>query len=309
MTPADFDVEVKLTSELTASERARLCSLFGEVFHRPFPEDLFLRKYRGAHTGDSLHCLAIHNQIAGAFSAVLFRYSFFGREYLFATAIDLMLQTKFRPNVALMRRMSKALYSRLAAAGVAFVFSCVREEMMRFHQVVGGWRRIGRLSYQVVPMRGPHIPGAASCLRMLVRSANAINGAGVDRATAPPPIEKVNDGCFRAYRYSFFPTEYRTVQMGEGGAVYTGKMFWELPGAPKGVTLSMLVDVWPQRPAVFDAAVQHIARTNSDVDYLIYPGYLPFQPRRMWRVPQRLERPRYFLGGRILRPDLIDERV
>jgi hypothetical protein len=308
MSAADFDVEVKLTSELTARERARFCWLFEDVFQRQFPEDLFLRKYRDAYMGDSLHCLAIRDEIAGAFSAVLFRYSFFGRECLFAIAIDLMLETRFRPNVALMRRTSEALYSRLAASGVAFVFSCVREEMMRFHEVIGRWRRIGRVRYQAAPIRGPHVPGLGACLRMLVRASNGIGGAGVSDAAAPA-IEKVNDLPFRAYRYSFFPTEYRTVRVAEGEAVYTGKMFWDLPGAPKGIALSLLVDVWPQRLDVFDAVVQHIARTDRDVDYLIYPGYLAFQPRRMWRVPERLEPTRYFLGGRILRPDLIDERV
>jgi hypothetical protein len=304
-----FGIEVKLTSELTPGERARMCSLFGEVFHRPFPEDLFLRKYADAYSGDSFHCLAVRDEIAGAFSAVLFRYSFFGEERVFASAIDLMLESQYRPNVGLMKRMSGSLYKRLAEAGVSFVFSSVREEMMRFHQVVGGWRNIGRLSYYIAPVRGPRIPGAGALLRTLTRAFNAITTVGRDGPPKGLPIQKWNDDPFLAYRYSFFPTEYRQVKVEGGEAVYTGRMFWNLPGAPEHLRLSLLVDVRPSRRSVFDAVVREIVRTVRDIDYLIYPGHLPFQPRLLWRVPRRMERPRYYLGGRILRPDLIDDRV
>jgi hypothetical protein len=305
MSPA-FDVEVKLSSELASAERAQFCSLFGEVFHRPFPEDLFVRKYLQAHTGNSFHSLAWRDGIAGAFSAVLFRYSFFGRECTFATAIDLMLDRRFRPATALMRRMSEALYARLADAGVAFVFSCVREEMMRFHQVLGGWRNIGSLSYYALPVCAPRFPGSAGLLRSLIRTGNTIKRAG---AAGDYPIAKIDDAAFRSYRYSYFETEYRSVSVDGGAAVYTGRMFWPLPGAPEDLHLSMLVDVWPLQPEVFDGLTREIVRKDRSIDYLIYPGCLPFQPRSLWRVPRRLERPRYFLGGRVLRPDLIDARV
>lgn len=300
-----FTVEVKRTNELTAMERSRLCSLFGSVFGRPMPEDLFLRKYRDAPCGDSLHCLAIQDGIAGSFAAIVQRYSFFGRDCLFAIAIDLMLEAKYRPNIALMRRMSEALYARLAESGVAFVFSCVREEMMRFHQVAGGWRQIGPLSYFVAPVRAPRYPGLPAVLRAAIRLANVLAGSGA----ATPAIDKRNDSLFRAWRYSFFPTDYRTAEAAAATGIYTGKTFWDLPGAPAGARLSFLIDVWPPTQAAIDAVVADIARREADIDYLIYPGLIPFQPRRMLRVPRRFEKPRYHLGGRILRPDVVDDRL
>ncbi len=304
-----FDVEVRVTTELPASDRARLCALFEQIFNRPFSEDMFFRKYGDAYSGTSLHCLARRDDIAGAFSAVLFRYSFFGRSCVFATAIDLMLESTYRPNVALMKRMSEALYSRLAETGVAFVFSCVREEMMGFHKVVGGWRNIGQLSYYIAPVGGSMIPGTGAVLRGLLKTINAVYGAKAIEVEREQPIDKLNDELFRKYRYAFFPTEYHTVEVEGGHAIYASKLFWPLPGAPKGIRLGFLIDVWPSTRPVFDAVVREIARTDAAIDYLIYVGRLSFQPRLWWRVPERLQRPRYYLAGKILRPDLADERI
>jgi hypothetical protein len=300
-------VEVRRTGELAAEDRARLCALFESVFHKPCPEDLFLRKYAAAWRGYSYHALArSEGVVVGSYSAVPFRYSFFGQEVLFATGVDLMVESPIRGNVLTPRSLSNALYSSLAADGIAFVFGCAREEMLLFHQRLGGWRTIGPMPYYVAPIRGPRLPGAAALLRVLVRAAN------LPAAVPPirePEIYKVNDRAFRDYRYGILPTEYRTIAAAGGQGIYTRRLYYEIPGIPRGIRVSLLLDVSPFRADVFDEIVRAIRRQEPQIDYLAYQGWLPFRPKSMWRVPQFLERPHWYACGRILRPDVVDERI
>jgi hypothetical protein len=300
-------VEVKRTCDLTPAERTRLCALFESVFQKPCPEDVFLRKYAKAWPGFSYHALVrADGSIMGGYSAIPMRYSFFGSEASFAIPADLMMDSGYRGNLKAVYELSNALYARLADAGVVFVFGSLREEMVTFHQRLGGWRMIGPMPYYVAPLRGPHVPGAGLLLRMLVRATNLIGQA---ESTRLPEIHKIDDGDFRKYRYSIFPTEYRTIAAGGGGGIYTGRLFYEIPGIPRGIRVSLLLDVSPLRARVFDEVVRAIRGAEPQVDYLAYQGYLPFRPKRMWRVPRRFERPHWYACGRILRPDLVDERV
>ncbi len=292
-------IELRRTDELAAADRARLCALFESVFQKACPEDLFLRKYAQAWQGRSYHALARHQGvIAGAYSAIPVRYSYFGRETLFAIPADLMMEPRFRGDVKAVYQLSRALYESLADAGVAFVFGSLREEMVSFHERLGGWRKIGPMPYYVAPLRGP--------LSVLARAAGLFRPAA---AMPEPEIGKIDDRAFRDYRYRIFPTEYRTIAAGGGQGIYTGRMFYEIPAIPRGMRLSLLVDVSPLRPGVFNAVVEAIRRTEPRIDYLAYQGRLPFRPKLMWRVPRNFERPRWYACGRILLPEALDQRI
>ena len=56
-------------------------------------------------------------------------------------------------------------------------------------------------------------------------------------------------------------------------------------------------------------AVERILELEPGLDYLLYMGVLPFSSRLMTRVPDRFEKQSWVLVGRILRKDLVDERV
>jgi len=302
-------IEVRRTDDLSGEDPSRLCSLFQDTFGKAFPEELFSRKYTRAWPGYSYHALTRSDSgIVGAYSAIPYRYSFFGREMPFAIGVDLMLESRFRGNVGTVRRMSDALYACLADAGIVFVFGSAREDMFLFHQRVGGWREIGPVFYYIAPLRVPRVPGAAALLRTLIRLAR-LAAPGRGEGVPPPGICKIDDSLFEAYRYGIFPTEYRKIEVTGGQGIYTGRLYYEIPGIPKNIRVSLLVDVRPLSRVVFNETVRAIMRCERNIDYLVYQGWLPFQPALMWRVPRGLERVHWYACGRILRPDMVDERI
>jgi Acetyltransferase (GNAT) domain len=286
---------VKTTPELSAEEFRQLCELFTEVFHKPRPEDVLRRKYAGS--GHSVHSLMLDgSRIVGAFSAIPVRYGFFGREVLFAPTADLMIAQPYRGPVRQLQMLGQGLFDGLRDSGVAFVFACLREEMKIVHQAASRWRTVGKVSYYAAPRNR-----VARCLLRL----RPDRGAGAGKW----PIEKIRDQRFVQWRYGIFPASYQTLTLSGGGAVYTTQPFYPIEGLPPQLRVGLLLDVWPLDSSTFNLAVAEICRREPRLHFLAYQGVLPFRPREMFPVPPRFEKKAWFVAGRILRNDLVDERV
>jgi hypothetical protein len=302
-----IEFTAKTTGELTASEIEQVRELFEEVYRKPFPEDVLHRKYAGSCLGNSFHSLMKDGgRIVGAFSAIPVRYRFFGEPVLFAPTADLMIAKPYRGPVRRLQRLGQGLFDLLRDAGVAFVFACLREEMKMVHEAASRWRTVGKVFYYVAPFRLPYCAPAGALARLALRLAPG----GGDAREGKWPIEKINDAEFARYRYSVFPAPYQTLALGAGaGAVYTTELYYPLEGVPQGIRLGLLLDVWPLERATFDRAVGEIRRREPRLHFLAYQGRLPFRPREMFRVPARFEKKAWFVAGRILRDDLVDDRI
>lgn len=310
--------EIKTSPEMSDEDRFGVCRLFGEVFGRSFGADLFERKYDRTFLGKSFHALmVVDSQVVGAYSAIPVRYRFFGAEKLFAIAVDLMLHSRFRGNLRHLRTLSELLFAKLAAEEVAFVFGCARDEMLLVHEHAAKWRPVGAVRYYVAPIAPLNLPGLATLARWLAdfgavlqSTLSAISPRPPTERCGEPGIEKVNDEPFRNHRYGVFPLDYKVLVTPDGGhAVYVAGPYWPIPGISPRIRLGFLLDVWPLTRCVFDHAVDAIRRSEKTIDFLIYLGHLQFCPHRMLRIPTALERQPWHLAGRILRPDLVDERI
>lgn len=306
---------VKTTTELTPREADQLRRLFAEVFHKILPEDVFCRKYGRSCMGYSYHSLMIaEGNIVGAYSAIPVRYVFFGKPVVFAIAVELMVSAAYRGRLRHLKTMAEGLFEKLAAEGVAFVFGCARAEMRQLHEVVSNWRCAGRVYYYLAPLRLRYLGPMAGLLRWVVRAYNlvaaitAARGNGCHRGGSA--IEKISDATFVTYRYGIFPVAYQVVPLpDEGWFVYTKEFYYPLEGVPSGIRLCLLLDVYPMTKENFDRATGLIIDREDRLEYLAYQGRLSFQPRDMFRVPERFEKKSWFLVGRVLRPDLVDDRI
>jgi hypothetical protein len=305
-----FEFQVKTTGELSRAEISGLTRLFHEVYGKPCPEDLFLRKFARNCLGRSVHSLMLFDgELVGAFSAIPVRYSFFGQTLLFANTADLMIARRHRGSITRFQNLAEGLYDALAREGVSFVFCCLRDEVFQLHCVASGWRAAGRVHYYAAPFHLPYLGPATALVRAGVRLWNGLEPASHLSGDPEFAIEKVNDAAFASYRYQVFPTTYNHVSLTGGGAVYAKDLFYPVTGIPVNLRLGLLIDVFPLTKANFDSAVAAIRRLEPHLGVLAYQGYLPFQPRDMILVPARFEKQSWTLGGRILLPEAVDARV
>ena len=272
------------------------------------------RKYGGSCLGYSFHSLMLDgDRIVGAFSAIPVRYRFFGKTVLFAPTADLMIAQPYRGPVKQLQRLGQGLFEKLKEAGAAFVFACLREEMKMLHQGASRWRTVGKVFYYVAPLRLPHCAPAGQLIRWGLSGLHSLTAAASGQQGAESgkwPIEKVNDEQFAQYRYNVVPAPYQTISFGDdAGAVYTTECFYPIEGLPPDIRLGLLLDVWPLDRLTFDRAVTEIRRREPRLHFLAYQGRLPFRPREMFRVPARFEKKAWFVAGRILRDDLVDDRI
>jgi hypothetical protein len=305
-----FEFQVKTTGELTPAEISALTRLFREVYGKTCTEDLFLRKFARNCLGRSVHSLMFYDgELAGAFSAIPVRYRYFGKTLLFANTADLMIAPRYRGSVTRFQSLAEGLYEALAREGVAFVFCCLRDEIFNLHRGVSGWRAAGKIRYYAAPFRLPYLGAATALARAGVRLWNRWSPAAQLSGETEFPIEKVNDAAFTDYRYRVFPTTYQKISLPEGGAVYATNLFYPVSGIPPNIRLGLLIDIYPLTRANFDGAVTAIRKLEPQLGVLAYQGYLPFQPREMLLLPAKLEKQSWTLGGRILEPGAVDERV
>jgi hypothetical protein len=297
-----YTFETHHTGDLSGGQILALVGLFETVFQKASDEDLFRRKYTNSCSGHGIHSMMLHDgRLVGAFSAIPVPFHFFGRDLAFAIAVDLMIAPEHRGHAGRLRKLAENLYRALTAEGVAFVFSCLRDEMFGVHQAVSRWRAVGPVHYVVAPL-ALKAPGMAA-----LRLWNQLRATTTDQTE--PPIRKVNDLPFRTWRYQMFPSNYRTVALPQGEAVYLIDPFYPIPQIPGRVRVGLLLDVHPCTKSTFDAAVEAIGREEPGLHALAFQGHLSFHPAGMLEVPGKLERQRWTLAGRILNPSDLDDRV
>ncbi|MCX5726940.1 MAG: hypothetical protein NT030_07215 [Candidatus Saganbacteria bacterium] len=105
-------------------------------------------------------------------------------------------------------------------------------------------------------------------------------------------IEKINDEQFIKHRYD---GSYDFLSLGSGRSVF--RIYMEKGGAKA----LHILDVWPMTPAAMDETIRDVLlRYGSVVDLILYVGRLPFPPRRLVKVPHRLEPQKIRMTGKVL---------
>jgi hypothetical protein len=77
-----------------------------------------------------------------------------------------------------------------------------------------------------------------------------------------------------------------------------------------GMRVLYVIDVLPLTPRSFARAVRAIHTAASrEADLILYVGRLPFSPPGLTKVPMSRRPRRMLFCGKVLKPDLVDDRV
>jgi len=297
---------LKRTCELSRLEKEQFCLLFARVFPGTLSLAEFDRKYLCTPLGYSHHGLMLADDaLIGAYNLIPYTYNYFGMPVLFGLSVDLMIAEDHRGGPFNLLRMAMMAESAVARDGVAFVFGFPNQNAYEFTRRVLGWADIGRLNFYVLPWNiGAVVPrlGWSNVL-----SRTAVRGIlSVPRLTRQTrgdfAIEKASDACFNRHRYD---GQHNLIRLhGDGTCVY------RICREDERMRVAFLIDVMPLTPKCFTAAVRAVHRAAAHhADVLLYVGRLPFRPGGCLRVPSRWEPRRIRMCGKILRREMVDERV
>ena len=298
---------LKRTDQLKEHEKAQFLHLFSLVFSKSMTVSQFNRKYLRTPFGYSYHGLMkANNAVVGAYNTIPYNYDFFGESVTFCLSVDTMVDQQYRCRYPLaLLKMANSVFDLMRQDGICFIFGSPNDNAYTYTTKVLKWSGMGELDFYVLPRNlGAVIPQlrwlnflSRVCVGALVRLP-----ARKCRTEPKYSVEKKRDRQFAEHRYD---SSYGFVDL-DGGGKYTYKIYCE----DFGVRALYLIDVHPLTPAAFDNSIESVyAKCSHAFDIMLYVGKLPFVPTRMIRVPESRRPRRIQLCGRILDPQIVDERI
>jgi len=266
---------------------------------------LFEKRFLHSSNGYSYHSLLLADDlIVGSFSAIPYRYKYFGKEMTFALSVDTMIAKEHRGKPSHLPEMANLVYQALVDDGIPLIYGFPNELYYNHEKRLMGTSDIGRLHYYMLPLNIGAIVSIMKCCNFISQTFAKIfivlNRKSTD-GDFKYSIEKINDEIFDRHRYD---ESYSFLDIdGKGRCVY--KIHDE-----GGVKTLHILDVSPLSPEFFQKAVQHVYQIASkEIDAILYVGTLPFYPRGLIKVPRFMEPQRIMMTGKILIPEIIDESV
>lgn len=291
------------TYEVSDNDIHSIYELFEEVFHKRRSLKSFKAQFSNTSLGYSFHAIAKDNgKIIGHNVYVPFKYLVKDRSFLACLSLDAMIHPDYR---------GKGVYRKLlqVCEDLAVKYGCV----LRFGfpndnsypvQIKGfNYNDVGRLNIYCLPIDIGKIRGRLGFLnpivKMIARSLILFSKFSKDTRVHTYKYRKDRDD-FNSFRYKWFGG-YEQYDNNGISFVYKDAEF-------NGIRATFLLDVCPLNKKNFDFAVREIYKRKKDfIPILIYVGNLPFVPRSMVRIPEKLEPKHFHFVTKILNPYIIPE--
>ncbi|MBU0686418.1 MAG: GNAT family N-acetyltransferase [Candidatus Margulisbacteria bacterium] len=303
-----MEFKLKKSNELSSLEKEQICALFERVFGKQKPLDKFKRQFESTVLGYSYHGLMVeHETIVGSYTAIPFKYRFFGKNLVFALSVDTMIDEAFRGSPFNLKKVANLVYDTLVKDKVPFVFGFPNENVYLVRKKLLQWHDIGQLNYYVLPIEIGAFKKILSWLNFGSKIVSKIVNSFSKQINLqkmiepkPYPVEKEVDANFMRYRYD---DTYKVVK-GMGDSYFAYKL-----GEEKGVNGAYLIDVFPLQKKWLASAVKYIYENEKRIDAILYAGKLPFSAINLFKVPKSLAPKDIKMSGKILIDTLVDDRI
>lgn len=297
--------EVKRSVDLSEDEKREICKLFEEVFEKPMTFELFEQKFAKNQSAFAYHGLMIEEEkIVGCYSAIPYKYNYFGKEIIFALSVDTMIAETYRGNPFNLKKIANLVYDSLKADGIPFVFGFPNDNVYLVRKKILKWQDIGQLDFYILPINIGAIKSKLATLnilsRIVVGIVNVFTGSKSLDVKAFN-IEKINDTSFQEARYD---ASY-SIERLKDDSYFTYKIYNE-----EGVWTAYIIDVYPLSKSNLENSVKKLyAKEKNNIDLIMYVGNLDFSVKNLFKVPKKYRPKNVYMSGKILDDSLVDERV
>lgn len=297
---------VKKTYELSAAEKEAIAALHVRVFNRELPLVEFNRKFGLAGSGYSYHGLILDKGVViGNYAAIPYRYQYFGKPHVFALAVDGMIDEQYR-DFHSYSKIAKLVYEALRTDGIPFIYCFPNEQAYLYTKKILTWEDIGDLNYFVQPLLPGALKKVLSMFNWLFLGWSWLTNKIVRHMDLADDkrdynIQKVIDDSFKQFRYD---DTYTTGNLGPGTA-YVYRIYVE-----NGARIAYVIDINPLNKTTVGRAVAEISRRErKNIDLVLYIGKLEHVPMNLIRIPRSWEPKKVRMIGKILLPDMVNEKV
>ncbi|MFC1677025.1 GNAT family N-acetyltransferase [Planctomycetota bacterium] len=300
------EIIFKKTTELTEKEKTQIIDVFQGVFEREMSTEFFDQRFFNSFLGYSYHGLMLNNSnVVGCFSAIPYRYKYFGKNLTFGLSVDTMIATEHRGGKANLVKMADIVYEAMIDDNIPLIYGFPNDLYYSHEKRILGTRDIGKLNYYILPL---NISAIAPKMKIFNSLSRLVSKMAVRLSQKRQALEcrfnidKIDDKIFEKHRYN---NSYSFIKLKDNAkCIY--KTYKEVNGAR---TLYLL-DVSPMNPVSFEDAVKRIYELERDsVDVIIYVGSLPFKPAGLFKVPESMEPQKIRMTAKILIPEIVNESV
>ena len=302
----DTEIIFKKTTHLSMPERAQIRKLFRRVFERDMTDGIFEQRFLKSCLGASYHGLLKHEgEIVGSFSAIPYRYRYFGKELTFALSVDTMIAPEHRGGKTNLTNMAELVYKAMVDDSIPLIYGFPNELYYNHEKRILETNDIGKLNYYILPLKVGAVFQKMKLFNLLSQiGSKVIIGLPRKRQKVKCKfnIDKVSDETFERHRYN---ESYRVIEL-DNGAKCIYKPYNEVHDA----RILYLIDVLPLSPDSFEEAIKRIYKAEANsTDVIMYVGKLPFNPRNLVKTPKFMEPQKIRMTGKILIPGLVDKSV
>jgi hypothetical protein len=294
----------KLSTELTDKEFGDLHELFNLVYHKNIVPGYLNHKYNSPVTGYSYHGLMYDDEkrIVGSLTYIPFAYNFYGKKFIAGCAVDLMVQEQYRNNLMSVSKMHQLAVQK-SAGTLDFVYAVPNQNSFLYFTKFLKWNCLGKLNYYLQVINISALKKQLTFLNFFSRYFfYVVNHVGTSNYLYQSKafVTKISDASFNDYR---FGNNYQIITDGENIAWYCIK-------DEEGTESAYIVDIMPETKKWLRQVAKKIyLKEKKKVDVIMYVGNLPCTPLNLPKVPNKMEPRKLKVVGKILNPQLIDERI
>ena len=297
----------KRTDQLTEQEKKDFIELLAVAPYSVEALAEFDQEYSLTPLGYSYHGFVMAgDSIVGAYNTIPCTYKYFEKNVIFCQTVDTMIHKEHRNSPFHLSRICKLVDDAMKQDGVSFVWGVPNQAFYPYAQKVLSFRFFGELDFYILLLNLSVIsrmlrfvdPIYRACVRTLIYLPNMPNFCEHDM-----PIEKVSDELFYRQRYNH---RHKICDLKKGG-----KSTYRLVKSRTDSKELLILDVSPLTAANLAETMRTLYAVGvaEKADYILYQGRIPFPFLKIVWVPHFMRRSKIRMLGKILNPELIDDRV